>query len=128
MRISDWSSDVCSSDLILLFLHADSRFPAGGLGRIEETLAAAPEIGGGNFRLLFDGGDGFSRWLDGFYAFIRRHGFYYGDSAVFVRRSVYDALGGIRPIALMEDYDFVRRLEKAARTCCIVEQIGRAHV
>src|SRR3546814_15920068 len=72
MRISDWSSDVCSSDLILLFLHADSRFPAGGLGRIEETLAAAPEIGGGNFRLLFDGGDGFSRWLDGFYAFIRR--------------------------------------------------------
>src|SRR3546814_18206940 len=75
MRISDWSSDVCSSDLILLFLHADSRFPAGGLGRIEETLAAAPEIGGGNFRLLFDGGDGFSRWLDGFYAFLRRHGF-----------------------------------------------------
>lgn len=106
---------------ILLFLHADSRFPAGGLDGIAERLAAEPPLGGGNFRLLFDGGDGFSRWLDGFYAFIRRHGLYYGDSGIFVRRAVYDRLGGIRPIALMEDYDFVRRLERSGPTCCIAE-------
>ena len=107
---------------VLLFLHADCVFPAGGLRLITEALAA-PAVVGGNFRLLFDGDDRFSRWLNGFYAAIRRRGFYYGDSGVFVRRAVYDALGGIRPIALMEDYDFVRRLEKAGPTACIAEPL-----
>ena len=104
---------------VLLFLHADSRFPDGGLSRIRETLSAAPDIVGGNFRLLFDGGDRFSDWLNGFYRWIRSHGLYYGDSAVFVRRRVYQALGGVRPIALMEDYDFNRRMERFGKTCCI---------
>lgn len=106
---------------ILLFLHADSVFPRGGLERIEEALSSSPQIIGGNFRLLFDGDTPFSRWLIGFYAFIRHIGLYYGDSGIFVKRSTYDALGGIRPIALMEDLDFVRRLERCGRTCCIAE-------
>lgn len=104
---------------VLLFLHADSVFPEGGLAAIEKALASRPRLMGGNFRLLFDGEDGFSRWLEGFYAWIRARGVYYGDSGLFVRRDVYDRLGGIRPIALMEDYDFVRRLEDAGETVCI---------
>ena len=44
---------------------------------------------------------------------------YYGDSGIFVRRDIYERIGGIRPIALMEDYDFVRRLEKVGPTLCI---------
>lgn len=106
---------------ILWFLHADTTYPTGGLQRIEEVLSRDPAVIGGNFRLLFDGKDRFSRWLDGFYQWIRKHGVYYGDSAVFVRRSAYRDLGGIRPIALMEDYDFNRRMEAAGRTCCIDE-------
>lgn len=74
---------------------------------------------GGNFRLLFDGDSGFSRWLTGFYAWIRARGLYYGDSAIFVRRRVYQDLGGLRPLALMEDYDFTRRLERRGKTRCI---------
>ena len=104
---------------VLLFLHADSRFPPGGLARIEEELARSPEVPGGNFRLLFDGDTEFARWLTGFYARLRARGLYYGDSGIFVRRPVYHRLGGIRPIALMEDHDFVRRLERAGTTCCI---------
>lgn len=104
---------------IFLFLHADCRFPAGGLARIVKVLAAAPGAPGGNFRLLFDGDTAFSRWLTGFYARIRARGFYYGDSAVFVRAEAYRALGGFKPIDLMEDYDFNRRLERAGPTCCI---------
>ena len=41
---------------------------------------------------------------------------YYGDSGIFVRHDSCCAAGGIRPIALMEDYDFVRRLERAGPT------------
>ena len=106
---------------VLLFLHADTVVPAGALARIAETLAARPAVMGGNFRLLFDGDDPFSRWLDGFYRWIRRRGIYYGDSGIFVRREAYRTLGGYRPIALMEDYDFTRRLEELGETCCIEE-------
>jgi len=106
---------------VLLFLHADSRFPATGLARIESALGAAPGLVGGNFRLVFDGASRFSRRLTVFYAWLRRRGLYYGDSGIFVRREAYQRLGGIRAIALMEDYDFVRRLERLGPTCCIAE-------
>lgn len=104
---------------VLLFLHADSHWPRGGFAAIRSALDARPDAPGGNFRLLFDADDGFSRWLNGFYAFIRWLGFYYGDSGMFVRAEVYRELGGVRPIALMEDYDFVRRMERMGRTICV---------
>lgn len=106
---------------VLFFLHADSVFPSGGLQRIIEVLTEYPGTVGGNFRLIFDGGSNFSRWLTGFYAFIRRFRLYYGDSGIFVRRSVYDAIGGMRAIPVMEDLDFVRRLERSGKTCCIMD-------
>lgn len=104
---------------VLLFLHADSRFPSGGLAAIRRRLSEDAALVGGNFRLLFDGDDNFSRWLDGFYAWIRSHGVYYGDSGIFVRRSVHDAIGGVPAIALMEDYAFTRRMEAHGPTACI---------
>ena len=110
-------ADLAMGD-VFLFLHADTRFPAGGLAAIRRHLAD-PFLNGGNFRVLFDGDDDFSRWLNSFYAWFRRKGLYYGDSAVFVRGDVYRALGGIRPIALMEDFDFTRRMERYGGTVCI---------
>jgi rSAM/selenodomain-associated transferase 2 len=104
---------------VLLFLHADSTLPPGALDRINEVLSTDTMIIGGNFRLVFDGNTNFSRRLTGFCAWIRMLGFYYGDSGIFVRRSVYTAIGGFRPIPVMEDWDFVRRLERFGRTCCI---------
>ena len=74
---------------------------------------------GGNFRLLFEGDDPFRRWLDGFFVWPQSHGSCYSDSSIFVRRDVYDTMGGIRPIAFMEGYDFVRRLEVHGNTCFI---------
>jgi rSAM/selenodomain-associated transferase 2 len=103
----------------LLFLHVDSVFPCGGLAAIEEILDHNPCVPGGNFRLVFDGDTRFARGLTVFYAWIRRFALYYGDSGIFVRRAVYEALGGFRPMALMEDYEFVRRLERAGPTCRI---------
>lgn len=39
----------------------------------------------------------------------------YGDSGIFIRRDVYDRIGGFRPLALFEDLDLLRRLRKAGR-------------
>ena len=104
---------------VLLFLHADSTLQSGALGRIDEVLSGDARIIGGNFRLVFGGGTRFSRWLTRFCALIRSLGHYYGDSGIFVRRSVYEALGGFRPMPVMEDWEFVRRLERFGPTTCI---------
>src|SRR5512132_2709369 len=79
---------------------ARRRQPEGGLAAIVSALAASPDCIGGNFRLLFDGGDRFSRWLTGFYHWMRRRGLYYGDSGIFVRHDSYRAAGGIRSRAV----------------------------
>jgi rSAM/selenodomain-associated transferase 2 len=104
---------------ILLFLHADSGFPAGGLRALCAALDRDPRVLGGNFRVVFDGGSRFARGLTLTYPWLRFFTLYYGDSGIFARRSIYEAIGGIRPIPIMEDYDFVRRLERAGPTCRI---------
>ena len=108
-----------TSGNILLFLHADSIFPPGGLGSIVRVLDRNLRIAGGNFRVVFDVDTPFTRRLAAVYGWIRRFSLYYGDSGIFVRRKVYDEIGGIKPMPLMEDYDFVRRLERAGPTCRI---------
>lgn len=101
---------------ILLFLHADSRLPPDAY----PSLAGAwrtPAVTGGNFVLRFDDGrGGFERVLGAVYRLQRRHGLYYGDSSIWVTRGAFDTLGGFRAIAIMDDYDFVRRLERAPGT------------
>lgn len=105
----------------LWFLHADTMPAPGAMTALADALDAAPDAPGGNFRLLFDGTRDFDRWLDGFYAKLRARGVYYGDSGVFVRASVYRDLGGMPDLALMEDFAFVRKLERAGRTLCVAE-------
>jgi rSAM/selenodomain-associated transferase 2 len=97
---------------VLLFLHADSRLPRDAYASLAEA-SRAPGVRGGNFALRFgdDGRGGFERLLGAIYRLQRRHGLYYGDSSIWVTRESFDALGGFREIAIMDDYDFVRRLE-----------------
>jgi uncharacterized protein len=98
----------------IVFLHADTRLPATAHRSLAATAAA-----GGNFAIRFDGGDRFSRVLGAWYRGQRRLGVYYGDSAIWLRRSAFDALGGFRPLPIMDDYDLARRLEKGFRTECL---------
>ncbi len=102
----------------VLFLHADTWLARDGLAAIEDALADDAVIGG-NFRVVFDGDTRFAHWLTGFYARLRSRGLYYGDSGIFIRRASLAAIGGIRPLDIMEDFDLVRRMEKAGRTVCI---------
>lgn len=102
----------------LVFLHADTRLPSDAYTSLCAALRDFAVIGG-NFALRFDGGDRFSRALGAWYAGQRRLGIYYGDSAIWARRGAFDALGGFRELAIMDDYDFVRRLERRGRTACL---------
>jgi rSAM/selenodomain-associated transferase 2 len=102
----------------LVFLHADTRLPDGAYAELDRALAD-PAVLGGNFALRFDGGDRFSRVLGAWYALQRRAGVYYGDSAIWLRRTSFERLGGFRALPIMEDHDLVRRLECAGRTACL---------
>ncbi len=102
----------------LLFLHADTRLPSDAYQSLRRTLAD-PAVIGGNFKLRFEGADRFSRLLDGWYALQRRAGVYYGDSAIWVRATAFERLGGYRPLPIMEDYELSRRLQRAGDTRCL---------
>ena len=99
----------------LLFLHADARLPEQSLLNLERELSR-DGIVGGNFDLEFDGKGFWDRAFSSVNRWRRRLGFYYGDSGIFVRRRVFDRLGGYRPMPILEDYEFARRLEASGRT------------
>ncbi len=97
---------------ILVFLHADTFLPEDYVDCIERTLAP-PTVAGGAFQLRIDSLRRSARWVE--------HGVRlrskwlqmpYGDQALFMRRSMFDQLGGFREQPIMEDYEFVRRLRK----------------
>ncbi len=105
----------------LLFLHADAQLPSSARSAIERALSD-PAVGGGNFKLRFEPADLWARVFARLNHERRRWlRIYYGDSGVFVRRDVYDAIGGFRPLPIMEDHDFVQRLERASRTVYITD-------
>jgi rSAM/selenodomain-associated transferase 2 len=103
---------------VLLFLHADTVLPADAIRQISHVMNNSNIIGG-NFALMFDGRDVWSRAFTRIYNWRRRFGIYYGDSAIFVRREVFDRLGGFIDAPIMEDYDFCRKLERAGETALI---------
>jgi rSAM/selenodomain-associated transferase 2 len=102
----------------LLFLHADTRLPQDALALIESALQA-PDVSGGNFKLQFAGQTFGSQVLTRVYPLLRWLGLVYGDSAIFVRRDVFEEVGGYRAIPLFEDCDLYRRLRKKGRFICL---------
>lgn len=106
---------------VLLFLHADAELPPAARAAIFECLAD-PEVLGGNFLLEFTGPSWYAPWFSRANDLRRRlFRVYYGDSAIFVRRSVYGALGGFRAYPIFEDHEFVQRLERHGRTAYVRE-------
>ena len=108
---------------VLLFLYADVVFPRDGLASIETALAN-PRVIGGNFDIVYAGSSFTSRVFTLINRWRRPFGIFYGDSGIFVRRSVFESIGGYRPLPLMEDYDFVRRLIRRGKTVCLRESLG----
>ncbi|MBI4464178.1 MAG: TIGR04283 family arsenosugar biosynthesis glycosyltransferase [Acidobacteria bacterium] len=107
---------------VLLFLHADALLPASGILAVEKALAH-PQMIGGNFDILYEGHRLASRIFTAINRWRRPFGIFYGDSGIFVRREVFLTLGGFRNLALMEDYDFARRMSQAGKTVCLKDSL-----
>lgn len=100
-----------SGDL-LLFLHADTILPPGGIRTLLETMGPSGRVGGAfdldiasnrpALRLIARMGSLRSR--------VTR--IPYGDQGIFIRRAAFQALGGFSDIPLMEDVDLMRRIKR----------------
>ncbi|HEX8369706.1 MAG TPA: TIGR04283 family arsenosugar biosynthesis glycosyltransferase [Pyrinomonadaceae bacterium] len=99
---------------IFWFIHADTR-PVQGAGRQIKANMRYREVVGGNFEITFGGENKWARFLTWLYPYLRSIGLVYGDSAIFVRREIYEKIGGFRFLPIFEDLDLYKRLQKRGR-------------
>ena len=94
----------------LLFLHADTVLPAGAIQRLNE-MENDSTIQAGGFMHQFSGDDWrlrFISFLDNFRC--TRSRIIYGDQALFVRRTLFEELGGFPNQPILEDVAFCEKL------------------
>jgi len=100
---------------VLIFVHADTILPSGAIAAVEEALED-PGVVGGRFRVRLDQRGWRYRIVE---ASINLRDLlvsgFTGDQAIFVRRTVFESLGGYRDMELMEDLDFGRRMARCGK-------------
>ncbi len=94
----------------LLFLHADTVLPNGAIRRLNE-MEVNHSVQAGGFMHQFSGDD----WRLTFISFLNnfrciRSRIIYGDQALFVRRTLFERLGGFPDQPILEDVAFCERL------------------
>ncbi len=108
---------------VLLFLHADTQLPEHARRLIDSAFSDLTVVAG-RFDVHFDSSSPWSRIIS---AFMNRRsrltGMSTGDQALFVRRQVFEQLGGFADIPLMEDIDFSRRLKRAGGTAALRDTV-----
>ena len=108
----------------LLFLHADTRLPAGFDAAVAAALAD-PAVVGGRFDVRLEPS---TPWLDLVAALINRRSRWSrigtGDQALFVRRAVFEAMGGFPDLPLMEDLAFSIALKRRGGIACLRQTVA----
>ena len=99
----------------IVFLHADTRLPAGWTDEIA-VADSDRRVNAGCFRFALDSRSTFARAIEvGVRIRVALAGLPYGDQAIFVRRAAFDALHGYADLPIMEDVDLIRRLRRHGR-------------
>ncbi|HQR13963.1 MAG TPA: TIGR04283 family arsenosugar biosynthesis glycosyltransferase [Nitrospira sp.] len=111
---------------VLLFLHADTLLPANARQALLTALAEAACVGG-RFNVRFDSPRLPARVISRLMNLRSRwSGIATGDQAIFVRRAVFESLGGFADIPLMEDIEFTRRLKRAGPLASLPDEVVTA--
>ena len=112
-----------ASGEVLLFLHADTCLPPTAFADIAAALGD-PRAVGGRFDVALDG----SHWMLPVVARLisyrsRMSKVGTGDQALFVRREVFQRMGGFPDIPLMEDIAFCRALKRLGEVACLRSRV-----
>jgi rSAM/selenodomain-associated transferase 2 len=94
---------------ILLFLHVDSQIEEDSLRLIENEIAEGDIVGGG-FTHSFSDPDFFLKLASAFGNFRTRvTKIFFGDFGIFIRKDIYDKIGGYDDIIFLEDVEFCKK-------------------
>lgn len=109
---------------ILLFLHADCRLPPQADGLAIDGLHRARKSWG-RFDVHIESPSRLLRIVEALMNLRSRvSGIATGDQALFVTRSLFDAVGGFPAIRLMEDIALSQRLKRYGRPLCLSHKVA----
>jgi rSAM/selenodomain-associated transferase 2 len=109
---------------ILLFLHADIVLGRQALFQIVNTCRRQ-DVAGGAFSLKIDSPKPVFRLIERAVSIRSRlTKIPYGDQAIFIKKTIYDNIGGFRDIPLMEDVDLMRRLKKSGSRIVVLPDMA----
>jgi rSAM/selenodomain-associated transferase 2 len=107
---------------VLLFLHADTKLPNGAMKFVRGAVAAGHAWG--RFDVAIEGR---SRLFPLIAALMNRRsrltGIATGDQAIFVRRELFNLLGGYPDQPLMEDIELCKRLRRHGPPACLPQRV-----
>ncbi|HSQ52777.1 MAG TPA: TIGR04283 family arsenosugar biosynthesis glycosyltransferase [Nitrospiraceae bacterium] len=108
---------------ILLFLHADTQLPRDANTVINRALADRRMVGG-RFDVRFDRPSMWGTIISKTMNWRSRlSGLAIGDQALFVRRPIFEQMGGFADMPLMEDIEFSGRLKQAGATAALTATV-----
>lgn len=107
---------------ILLFLHVDTALPEGALAKVAEGVRQGAAWG--RFDVEIAGRSALLPLVALMMnARSRLTGIATGDQAIFVRRAVFERIGGFPEIALMEDVALSKRLKSVGPPLCLSARV-----
>jgi len=112
----------CQSD-ILLFIHADTQICDEHIQAIQ-ALMQDDALVGGHFDVQLSG----EHWAFRMIEWFINHrscltGISTGDQCQFVRREVFEAMGGFPEQDLMEDVEFSKQLKRRGKVACLHQKV-----
>lgn len=100
---------------VLIFLHADNWLVKDACAQIRAALADRRNSFGAFRQNILSQGRVY-RWIEsGNQLRVNWQGLVYGDQAFFIRRDVFERVGGFPQIELMEDFELSKRLRKLGK-------------
>jgi rSAM/selenodomain-associated transferase 2 len=107
-----------ASGRVFWFLHADTQLPDRAAQRIIEAVQHAGSWG--RFDVRLSGDHRLLRLVERMMNWRSRiTGVATGDQGVFIRRELFERVGGFANLPLMEDIDLSRRLKREQRPVCL---------
>jgi rSAM/selenodomain-associated transferase 2 len=115
-------ASACDSD-ILIFIHADTVISSSDIELAKKAMQDEAIVGG-RFDVCLSG-ENFAFRIIEYMINLRSRitGISTGDQCQFVRRSVFEAMGGFPEQRLMEDVEFSKRLKRYGKIACLKNKV-----
>ena len=106
---------------VLLFLHADTELPADTIDNVQQAIV---QYDWGRFDVRLDSHEPLLK-IVGLMINQRSRlmGIATGDQAIFIKKSLFEQIGGYPDQPLMEDIELCKRLKKISRPACLKSKV-----